>query len=197
MKKALLCASLLVISATPAMADFGIDLGIGTAAQETSASNGRKITDGDDQAISVHASYQFIPFVGLELGFTDYGETNDNVNIGNNQVSNYKVSTKSIDAGIKGSLPVAPFMSLFAKAGISAWDWEANVTTNSVSTPSTSISKIDDTGQDIYYGIGAQFSFTLLRAGIQYRVIELDLDSKNVKGKNDIDMLSVYAGLSF
>lgn len=185
MKKFLLiCGSVLLLSLSSiavAGSDSGFYLGgsVGTADHDASFRDGDTDInfDDDDAGYKIFAGYNFglVPFIDLavEGSYVDFGEAGSEILGGNANVSVTGWDAFGL-AGIKlGTL------GLFAKAGAIAWDSETEVLAN----------KLDDSGSDPAYGIGARFQIGSLAVRAEYEVFDVDVA--------DIGYFSVGAAWTF
>jgi len=180
----LICISVLLFSlstSTFAGADSGFYFGgsVGNADHDTSFRDGTTDVDfsDDDAGYKIFAGYNFglVPFIDLavEGSYVDFGEAGSDILGGNANVSVTGWDAFGL-AGIKlGTL------GLFAKAGAIAWDSESEILTN----------KVDDSGSDPAYGIGARIQLGSLAVRAEYEVFDVDVA--------DIGYLSIGAAWTF
>ena len=100
--------------------------------------------DDEDVGFQVYGGYQFNPYFGLELGYTDFGEVD--VTGGPGELDADTFSLVAV-----GNLPFTERFSGYAKAGFHRWDAEADI---------PGIGRADDDGTDPIYGLGLQYRFT-------------------------------------
>lgn len=73
------------------------------------------IRDSDDNAWKLFAGYRFLPFLGVEAAYIDFGSPNDRFDTSGSD-GNYKVELSGFAPSLIGSIPVGP-VELFAKVG--------------------------------------------------------------------------------
>ena len=84
-----------------------------------------------------------------------------------------KIESSSSTVGIKGLLPLFDDFSVFARLGIANWDFEASSTNSSLPNE---LVLIKGDGNDIYYGVGAEYRiYETFSIGIEYSVIDMGL----------------------
>ncbi|THB78741.1 MAG: porin family protein [Desulfobulbaceae bacterium] len=140
MKKIILLV--LILCSTPATlyADALIYGGIGAGYAESEGSG--------DAAFGVHIGTGLVPFVGLEVGFWDFGSFNSF-----DYSSFYLAAKPSLDLGA---------VHLFAKLGLNSFDKDGDRT-------------LSDDGVDLMYGLGAEYFFTdNVSAGASYTSFGFD-----------------------
>jgi OOP family OmpA-OmpF porin len=104
--------------------------------------------DDDETGWKAYLGYQFLPWLGVEAGYVDFGSySSDSLFEGTN--FNADLDLSAWEGFLVGTLPVGP-VDLFAKVG--AADIEAEVDTNNFGTDSE-----NDT--QLAYGIGAAYNF--------------------------------------
>lgn len=112
-----------------------------------SLSDGVGIWDKDDSdnAYSAHIGSYFNDNVGMELGYTDFG-----------QISRAGGSTKArgISLSLVGKFPVSPSFNLLGKIGTTYSD------TDTSANGSSGIQTGSEHGFGVNYGVGAEYAFT-------------------------------------
>jgi len=133
--------------------------------------------DDDDTGYKIFAGYNFglFPFIDLavEGSYVDFGEASADILGGS-----ANASVTGWDAFGLAGVKLGP-VGLFAKVGAMAWDSEIEVINN----------RIDDSGSDPAYGIGARVQLGSLAVRAEYEVIDVDVV--------DIGFLSVGAAWTF
>ncbi len=109
---------------------------VGASITQTSLEVQESNFDEDDTGAKIFAGWTFFKFFGLEAGYYDMG------NPENNQI---KADITAFALSARGILPIGKHFELFAKAGYMAWDLESNVG--------------NDDDEDILYGAGAAWVF--------------------------------------
>ena len=123
--------------------------------------------DEDDTGAKIFAGWTFFKFFGLEAGYYDMG------NPENNQI---KADITAFGLSARGILPIGKHFELFAKAGYMAWDLESNVG--------------DDDDEDLIYGAGAAWVFG------EHFSIRGEYEILDVDGA-DVDLYSLGAAFRF
>lgn len=147
--------------------------------------------DNKDTAWNVHAGYQITPHFAAELAY-GAGELNVNGRLGGVP---YTASVESdiLEATGLAMLPIPqlPQLSLYARAGFFYWDTDAQGNFGGA------VSTGHDSGGDVTYGLGAQWSFTRnwsARAEWQrYR----NIGSASALGKADADVVRATVQFRF
>jgi len=134
-------------NATPSYRAGGSYFDFNAGQSDYSLSDGVGIWDKDDSdnAYSAHIGSYFNDNVGLELGYTDFG-----------QISRAGGSTKArgISLSLVGKFPVSPSFSLLGKIGTTYSDTDTSA--NGLSGIQTG----SENGFGVSYGVGAQYAFT-------------------------------------
>lgn len=181
--------SLLLSNAAFAEAGFYGELSAGTASNKadvnytstfssyfagdtyTETETGTDSTSEDTTSLGLRLGYQFNEYIAVELGYHQYGESDDTYTDEYGDIIKDKVETSSVSAGLKGILPLSEQFSLFARAGMAKWDLKATSTDSSM-PGEVFVLKQDD--NDIYYGVGAEFSFNeSISLGVEYSVVDM------------------------
>ncbi len=137
----------------------------------TETETGNDSTSEDTTSLGLRLGYQFNEYIALELGYHQYGESDDTYTDEYGDVISDKVETSSISAGLKAILPLSEQFSLFARAGMAKWDLKATSTDSSAPGDVFVLNQDDN---DIYYGVGAEYSFNeTISLGIEYSVIDM------------------------
>ncbi len=104
--------------------------------------------DDDDTGWKAFVGYQFLPWLGVEAGYVDFGSFSSD-DLFENTNFNADVDVTGWDGFLVGTLPVGP-VDLFAKVG--AIDLETEVNTRNFGTES-------DNDTQLAYGVGAAYNF--------------------------------------
>lgn len=115
--------------------------------------------------------YQLNPYFSFELEHQEYGEgeRTDFDSSGNSYIN--KVSSSSTGFGIKGSYPLTQSASVFIRTGYAMWDFQRSVT-NQLQDQTPGVFEFD--GEDLFYGFGAEYSFTpMISVGVEYSIIDM------------------------
>lgn len=172
---------------------FTGELLLGTTTQEVDGD------DGDDLSIGLRGIYSINANVGVELSYQNYGEADWTYNDSFGDTINEEVSSNSLNVGIKGVLPLKNGFSLNARLGIALWNIDFDATDSSL--PGETFSG-DDSGNDIYYGVGGQYTINEKAIiGIEYTLSEFgakpDGDLKGISADLELSTLALTAGVKF
>ena len=174
--------------------NFSAELLLGTANQKSEIS-GFGSTSGDDTSIGVRGAYNINKNVALELAYHLYGETEDSYTDEYGDIITDKVSSSSLNIGVKGILPLDKGFSLHGRAGLALWDAELEETDSYF--PGEKI-KMDDSGTDLYYGLGMQYQLNQqLNIGVEYTIINMGVSLSGVSVDHDVKNLSLSLGYNF
>jgi len=190
MRMCLILAATAAFVAGNAAADTGLYVGgsVGQATIETSET----IDDGqggfedvdfdeDDIGYKIYGGWMFLPFLGVEGGYIDFGTPEgdfDSTPFGNLDV---ETEADGWEGYVVGMLPLGP-VELFAKAGLLAYDVEAKVSGAGNSASAS------DSGEELAYGVGASIGFGNLKLRAEYQLYDVD----------DVeDLYMISAGLTF
>lgn len=172
MLRAVLTVSLLAIGATQASSALAADNGIyiGGSVGQANIKDREDVTglelDGDDTGFKAIVGFRPLDFLGFELNYVDLGQSQDTV-----AGIDLTADAKGIDAFAVGFIGL-PFMDLFAKAGVIAWDAEVSA---------AGLGSLSDDGQDFAWGLGAQVRFGSAAIRAEYEKFEIgDLDDVNL-----------------
>jgi hypothetical protein len=167
-----LIPTLLAASVSANAADNGFYLGgsIGQANVEIDRNLAR--IDDDDTGYKFIAGLRPLDWLGVEASYVDFGKVTDN---------NLRAEANGITAFVVGFLPVGP-VDLFAKAGL------INSDTSVVLNGGGEV--FDRDGNDLAYGVGAQFR--LLSLGVRAEYERFDVDDVE-----DLNMFSIGVTYTF
>lgn len=148
---------------------LGGSLGIAFIEAEGELSIGDRVEafdlDDDDFSWKAFLGFQFLPWLGVEGGYVDFGEV-DGATPGG-------VVSTGVDGWntfLVGSLPVGP-VDVFAKLGIIWWEVDVDFADEVEDLADTSIS---NDGNDLAYGVGA--AFDLGPVGVRAELELFDVD---------------------
>lgn len=181
--------SISAFAESPASADvlFG-------SAKQASEIDGEELTSGDDMSFGVRVAFNANEFLALELAYQNYGETDDTYIDAYGDTIHDNVSATAITFGAKGIIPLDNNIALNARLGISSWDLELLATDSSIPGKF----KADDTGTDLYYGIGIQFKLNpQMSLGVEYTVTQMQPSIDGTAIDHDVSNLAVSLGYSF
>jgi OOP family OmpA-OmpF porin len=181
MRKSLIsAAALAAVLASPAIfaADNGIYIGASVGQSgvkfDDTIEDVNLDYDADATAYKVIAGWRFLDWLSVEANYVDLGS-------GDDTVLGEKLETEidGITLSAVGFLPVGP-VDLFARVGMINWD-------ASLSAPNLDLRSSED-GNDLAYGVGAQFRVWGLSLRAEYERFEIsDVDT--------VDMISL--GLTY
>lgn len=116
--------------------------------------------DEDSDAKKVFAGWRFNQVVALQLDYIDFGDAAVEL-----APFNIETDTRALAPYVVGTLPLGP-VELFAKGGVLFYELE-------VSSGGTEI--IDETGQDLAYGVGVGITvIDRLALRAEYEKIDID-----------------------
>jgi len=135
---------------------------IGGSVGESDADDGNAIpdlitsgpVDGKDSGMKFFGGYQFNQNLAVELAYVDLGKVTYSGMFGALFVTGGTVKTSGFNASVVGTWPLNPSFSLFAKAGLFAWDAKARDVTGGVPFSGS------DDGADLSLGFGGAYSLT-------------------------------------
>jgi len=133
--------------------------------------------DGKDTGFKFFGGYQFNQNFGLELAWVDLGKASYSGTFGGIPVSGGTVKTSGLNISAVGTLPLGSGFALFGKAGLFAWEAEANDVTGGLPFSGT------EDGTDLSYGVGASYEFT--------KNFAIRAEWERFKAVGDIDLLSI------
>lgn len=150
-------------------------------------------SDGlDATAYRVFLGYQFNRYVGLEVGYNDFGSVDIGLSSNATESGTSFAGNGQAEAEAKGftfsallSVPLGERFSVFGRAGVLAWDASASgVATGVITESDGSVQNLneafafDDSGADGLYGAGATLDITdnvSLRAEwTHYELVDID-----------------------
>jgi OmpA-OmpF porin, OOP family len=142
-----------------------VELGIGQASYDVD------IADDSDTTFNISAGWMFHPSVGAEIGYRDLGKISE---------AGAGVEVSGFQLGAVGRFAVTPRISIVPRLGL--YLWEADGT-------GTLIGASDD-GNDLYFGVGADFAATpQLTVGLHF--VRFDASD------SDVDVFELRAGYRF
>jgi OOP family OmpA-OmpF porin len=158
---------------------------IGGSAGESDADDGNAIpslitsgpVDGKDTGMKFFGGYQFNQNLAVELAYVDLGKAKYSGTFGGLPVTGGSVKTSGFNASVVGVLPLNPSFSLFAKAGLFAWEAKARDVTGGAP-----FSGKDD-GADLSLGFGGAYNLT--------RNFSLRAEWEQFEAVDNISLLSV------
>lgn len=132
--------------------------------------------DKDDISWKILGGYHFTPNLGVELAWTDFGQSDAPSNVIGGP---FEADAKAISVFGVGTWPVGP-LDLFVKVGAARIDADASVGGVSFSDKET----------EFAYGAGVQFNIGALGIRAEYEKFDTDLIG-------DLDVISLSAVFTF
>lgn len=128
--------------------------------------------DDDDTSFKVFGGYNFNRYFALEGAFVDFGELEDR---GVGGIKN-ELDVDGFSFGAVGTYPISEKFSVHGKAGIYAWDLDAN--------GAIAARFDDDDDTDPFYGVGVSYHFTKNYSVVgeweRYEIDDFDVDFVSV-----------------
>lgn len=179
-------AGFALVGGTAYAADFYAGASIGEATLETSDSlDGQDFDfEASDTAFKVFGGYMFNDYFGVEVAYYDGGDQDDRFGFDGGEfgplTAGIEASLSGFSAQAVGQYPVGP-VDLFAKAGILAWDLEADLEIWDGMGDRIYSEDVGDDGSDMIYGVGARYNFGQWGVRAEYEIIDAgDIDDANV-----------------
>ena len=159
---------------------------------DTGVTNISSSLDEEDSGYSLYGGIPLNENLAIEISYQDFGEASLSGNSGNQfkigtttyqftTTATLSVAAESIGYALVPKMPISENISLYGKLGFHYWDSKFSVT----STNTTA--SLDDDGNDVFYGFGAEMNFGNLKGRIGYSLFDLDGD----------DIVSTNIGISF
>ena len=181
--KKLLGAVVLSLTALNAHAQGFLEFGLGQSRIDLDVPSADTVDD-KDTTWSISGGYMFHPNIGFEVGYRDLGEASASRTIGGTTIR-AEAEISGFTLGAVGRIPVSDRFSIVPRVGLYLWEGEGSGTINGVR-----ITSFDDDGTDIYFGIGAEYSFTKqLYLGAHWSRFDIDGD--------DVDVFELRIGFRF
>ncbi len=183
-----LAVALGLVSVTAMAADPGFYAGVGIGqfnVEIDSVDLGDGSTslgfDDDDTGFKIFGGYQFLPWLGAELGYVDGGTASESYSDPDLGGAKLDVDVSAFTVAAVGTLPIGDMFELYGKLGMAFWqgDLTASITgalCDELQANGESCSdSVDDDGEDFYYGLGAGFNIgESFNVRIEYEVFEID-----------------------
>jgi outer membrane immunogenic protein len=164
---------LIMLSGIPAIAFAGADSGFYIGAGAGNATVKDNDFDESDSAYKLFGGYNFgvIPLVDLavEASYTDFGKPGSSAG---------SIEVNSLNAFGLAGVSFGP-VGIFAKAGASRWNADANFGTST-----------SDSGTGSAYGLGARFAIGSFGIRAEYEQFDLEADA-------DVEMVSISGVYTF
>ncbi|WP_136255139.1 porin family protein [Onishia niordana] len=185
-----LCASAPTVLAAPDAEGLYLGLGTGFSSLENdrddvdnfieSGSDDFNVDD-DDNVFKGFVGYEVNPYFATELFYADLGHTR----LKGNDIGNTDLESNAYGVNVVGQLPVTPWFTAFAKAGLAKWETDVDGNLGNAN-----LDLKDNDGTDPVYGVGAQFNFDPFLVRAEYERYDMDSDYK-------IDTFTASAGMRF
>jgi OmpA-OmpF porin, OOP family len=176
-----------------AESNFSGEVLLGIADQKLTAEDFS--TSGDDTSFGVRGAFQLSKNFALEVAYRNNGETSDKYvdDFGDN--INDMLSSTELNLGVKAIIPVSDVFSFNGRLGFSMWD--AKVEETDSAFPGETFKASDD-GNDLYYGVGIQYSISSkVFIGAEYLVTKMEVSDNGVSGDFDVENMSLSLGFKF
>lgn len=153
-------------------------------------------TDDNDTAVRFFAGYNFNKYIGVEVGYSDLGESSVTVlDAVNGLTDYYKFAVTGYGISVVGNLPINNKFSAFGKLGVFSWNSDINAEVD-LGFPFGVISAdISESGTVPVIGIGAIYRFTKnfsIRGEIEHIAID-----KADAGTGDFNVVTANAMFHF
>lgn len=137
--------------------------------------------DDGDTGFKVFGGYQFLPWLGAELGYVDGGTASESYSDQDLGSAELEVDVTAITIAAVGTLPIGDMFELYGKLGMALWEGDLTATVTGTLCDelqaigeSCSDSASDD-GEDFYYGVGAGINIgERFNVRIEYEIFEID-----------------------
>lgn len=186
-------ALLISVASLSTYADSGIygDVFVGSSSYEVDAVvsgtlEGENFLERDtfstDNTTSygLRVGYQFIDFIAIELGYSEFGEADNTFIDDFDDTITQRFGLTAVTLGVKGILPLTNNFSLNARLGMASWDFSAEFQDSSVPGEVENLSK---SGEDLYYGVGMEYSFSnSFYTGLEYSITNFDWSERDLEG---------------
>ncbi len=110
--------------------------------------------DAKDTGWKLYGGFMFNRNFGVELAYVDLGKAKYSGTFFGLPVTGGTIEATGFNIAAIGAIPLSSAFSLFGKVGIFSWEAEANDTTAGVPFAETT------DGNDLFFGLGASYSFT-------------------------------------
>ncbi|MGH1470635.1 MAG: outer membrane beta-barrel protein [Cellvibrionaceae bacterium] len=173
---------------------YAIDLLIGEAGQKNSEDYSQTIS-GSDTSKGIRFTAQLNRVIGIEVGYTDFGEVSDGyINEFDEDVTDY-VDSSALNIGMNARIPLGHTVSLVGRVGIASWDLDYKEKNSGF--PGDDY-KDSDEGVDGYIGVGLRFDLEEnFRVGIEYTGLGYSASLGAANTDHIINNLAISAGFTF
>ncbi|MGI1679802.1 MAG: porin family protein [Cellvibrionaceae bacterium] len=173
---------------------YAIDVSVGEAGQKKSEDYSQTIS-GADTSKGIRFTAQLSRVIGIEIGYTDFGEVSDSyINEFDENVTDY-VDSSAINVGMNAKIPLGHTVSLIGRVGIASWDLDYKEKNSGF--PGDDY-KDSDQGVDGYIGFGLRFDLEEnFRVGIEYTGLGYRASLGSADTDQVINNLAITAGFTF
>lgn len=155
---------------------------------------GSRSVDDSDTGYKLYGGYRITPNIGVEVYYVNLGDSTFRGRAGaaveywcEGPVSS-KVEVDGFGASLLGGMPIGRDFSIYGKAGIFAWDWDAR------ETDSCGTFRDSESGTELAFGAGVSYQINYMTSvHVEWERYMDVLDG--FSGEFDVDFFSV--GLSF
>lgn len=168
-----------------------VDFLLGLAKQETEGQQGLSFSD-DSFSFGLRSGYSINPYLAAELGFAFHGTSEAEGQVSASSTTKSKISSSSINAGIKATLPLSDQFLVSASVGMARWSADIELSdAAAVGAPY----KGEDSGYDPYYGGSFVYKPNeTFYFGIEYTAYEYDYRVQSVEMTQSIDTIALLFG---
>ena len=155
-------------------------LGLNAGKSKFSVGNGTGFftSENKDTTYGIYGGTYFTPYFGAELGYTNFGKI---------RRAGGQTKAEGINASLIGRLPLSPQFNLLGKLGTTYGRTDVSSAFGSGVVPGR------ETGFDVSYGVGAEYSFTPMVSG----VVQYDENKMKFAGGNSDRVGAATAGVRF
>lgn len=137
---------------------------------EVDLAGGLTEIDADDTGYKVFLGHAFSEYVRIELGFVDFGELQELIDLGPLGIQDVSVEADGPTLGLELGVPLGEYLSVHARGGVVFWDAEGTV--NGFG--------IEDEGEDAFYGVGVRYrlspNLSVVGAWERFELDDVDVD---------------------
>lgn len=193
MKKIFL-AALLVSFGNLAFAQGFFGIGVGQATVDIDAVPIGSVVptvDDTDTSFKIFGGAMFNPNLGLEIGYTNFGEGSARWDDGFDYINDKYEASAFYIAGL-GVVPITERVGFFGKIGLASWDLDVSETS---SIPGINYSA-SESGMDLMFGIGAQLDVNNMLLRLEFERFS-DVGDADTTGQSDVDVVGLSAAFKF
>ncbi len=164
----------IVLAPSAQAGDFYLGASVGSSDLELDSATR---VNFDATGYKAFVGYKFMRFLGVELGYTDFGDPSETVN-----GTQFDAEVQMLALWAIGILPVSPRLDLYGRLGWSAWDSKVTIDRGSPA---------DNDGNDLGFGFGISYNITR-KFGLQ-----LEWENYQLEGSNEATFTSVGVRYTF